>query len=127
MEENIKVFKISTGEILIAKIEGIDDENKYSISIPVVVIPIPPEQSGAQNQVGFGKFMPFSDYSKEVVLNPIHIISESEPERDLLNAYKNWTTQFKAQQSGIVMPNAQQAQQILKDNNDKKDFSNLRT
>ena len=80
-----------------------------------------------QNQVGFGKYLPFSDYDKEILLNPECIAVESEPNAHMLQTYEQWVTQVRAQESGIVtaqgMPTRAPAE-IVRDGQ-ARDFSNL--
>ena len=100
----IKLFKLSTGEMILTEVEVLDDGN-YALTYPAVIIPIPPEQAGGQqNQIGFGKFMPFSDYSTDVTLNPNSIMVSSDANEKLVDAYKNWQKQLRSQESGIILP-----------------------
>jgi len=70
--KNYKVFKVTTGEIVILEISEILDDGMYVIQYPAVIVPIPAQQAGGQsNQIGFGKLMPFSDYSKDITMNPL--------------------------------------------------------
>lgn len=107
MKSEYRLFKISTGEMVVTKIKETLDDGKYVLDFPAVVVPIPPEQAGgARNQIGFGKFMPFSNYDEDVVLNPELVIIDSTADVNIVNAYEQWTTHMKAQQSGIVMAGA---------------------
>jgi hypothetical protein len=80
------------------------EEGKLILDYPAMIVPIPPQQAGGmQNQIGFGKFMPFSDYSKEITLHPEHIVADSESDANIVNAYEQWVTHMRAQASGIVL------------------------
>lgn len=104
MKSEFKIFKLVTGEMVVTKIVETTAEGRYVLDYPAMIVPIPPQQAGGmQNQIGFGKFMPFSDYSKEIVLNPEHIVSESESDANIINAYEQWVTHMRAQASGIVL------------------------
>jgi hypothetical protein len=70
--------------------------------------------------------MPFSDYDKEILLNPACIAIESEPNKQMLQTYDQWVTQIKAQESGIVMANQMpRMPQQLRENGKAADFSKL--
>jgi hypothetical protein len=104
--KSIKMFKTINGEMVLSAVNDITEDGMYVLSYPSVVIPVPPQQAGGQqNQIGFGKYMPFSDYDKEILLNPACIAIESEPNKQMLQTYDQWVTQIKAQESGIVMAN----------------------
>lgn len=104
MDNNIRMFKVSTGEMVLTEVVGVNDEGMYELEYPSVVVPIPPEQGAPPNQIGFGKFMPFSEYGKEILLNPKAVIVDSKPNSQLKETYKNWVSQMKAQESGIIIP-----------------------
>jgi len=104
--KNYKVFKMINGEIIIMEIDHTDDEGNYVVTYPAVIVPIPPQQAGGQqNQIGFGKMMPFSDYSKDIVISPKGIIVDSDPNQQMIGAYENWMQQVRQMESGIVQPN----------------------
>ena len=104
--KNYKVFKMINGEIIITEIDHTDDEGNYVVTYPAVIVPIPPQQAGGQqNQIGFGKMMPFSDYSKDIVISPKGIIVDSDPNQQMIGAYENWMQQVRQMESGIVQPN----------------------
>lgn len=103
--KNIRVLKLLTGEIIITEIKEVTDDNMYILDYAGMIIPIPAEQAGGQpNQIGFAKFMPFSDNTKDITLNPVHILSDSEPHGQILAAYEKWIDQIKSQESGIIRP-----------------------
>jgi hypothetical protein len=105
LEKNYKVFKVGTGEIVILEITDILDDGMYVIQYPAVIVPIPPQQAGGKsNQIGFGKLMPFSDYGKDITMNPASILIDSSPDSRMVDAYENWCTQVKQQESGIIIP-----------------------
>ena len=104
--KNIRVLKLLTGEIMITDIKEVTDDNQYIVDHGAMIVPIPPEKAGGQpNQIGFAKFMPFSDNSKDVTINVAHVVSDSEPHVQILNAYEQWVKQVKSQESGIIVPN----------------------
>ena len=104
--KNIRVFKLSTGEIIITEIKETMDDGMYVLDYPAMIIPIPPNQAqGQQGQVGFGKLMPFSDYKEELILNPRFIVIDSAPAKQMLDAYEKWNQQVRGMESGIIMPN----------------------
>ena len=77
--DNFKLFKMENGEFIITEITETDDEGHMILNYPAVIVPIPPEQAGGQpNQIGFGKFMPFSDHGKDIRLNPNQVMVDSE-------------------------------------------------
>jgi len=99
-----KLFKLNTGEMILTEIETLADGN-YALTYPAVIIPIPAEQAGGQqNQIGFGKFMPFSDSKEDIILNVKNIMVESSADKKLVEAYKNWQQQVRSQESGIILP-----------------------
>jgi len=125
--KSIKMFKTINGEMVLSAVNDITEDGMYVLSYPSVVIPVPPQQAGGQqNQIGFGKYMPFSDYDKEILLNPACIAIESEPNKQMLQTYEQWVTQIKAQESGIVMANQMpRMPQQLRENGKAADFSKL--
>lgn len=99
-----KLFKLNTGEMILTDLEVLEDGG-YALSYPAVIIPIPPEQAGGQqNQIGFGKFMPFSDSKEDIILNPKNIMVESNADKKLSEAYQQWQKQIRSQESGIILP-----------------------
>jgi hypothetical protein len=101
---SIKMFKTINGEMVLTAITDITEDGFYSLDHPAIVVPVPSQQvGGMQNQIGFGKYLPFSDYDKEILMNPECIIIESEPDSQILQTYEQWVTQVKAQESGIIM------------------------
>lgn len=102
--DNYKMFKLVNGEFIITEVE-MDDEGDYLLTYPAVIVPIPPEQAqGMQNQIGFGKFMPFSDHSSDIRMNPKRVLVDSEPDKKLKEAYIQWATQIRSKDSGIIVP-----------------------
>lgn len=103
--KNYRIFKVITGEIVILEITEILDDGNYIIQYPAVIVPIPAQQAGGQsNQIGFAKMMPFSDYKKDITMNPAAILIDSEPDKRIVDAYENWCKQVRAHESGIVIP-----------------------
>lgn len=103
--KNYKVFKVTTGEIVILEIAEVLDDGMYVIQYPAVIVPIPAQQAGGQqNQIGFGKLMPFSDYGKDITMNPASVLIDSEPDKRMVDAYENWCKQVRAHESGIIIP-----------------------
>lgn len=102
--KSYKVFKLATSEIIITEILEVSEEDggKYFLGYPAVIIPM--QQQG---QIGFGKMMPFSDYSKDVVLFHKAILVDTEPDPKMVDAYESWLKQVKAAESGIIVPNMQ--------------------
>ncbi len=118
----MKLFKLITGEMILSEVEPIED-GQYNLKYPAVIIPIPPEQAGGQrNQIGFGKYMPFSDYKEDMLLNPLAIVTDSNPDKKLIDAYEQWVTQMKSAESGIILPGAGGQSPV-----DMKDFRQLNT
>lgn len=127
MNDNIRLFKLNSGEFIITIVKEVLDEGTYVLDIPASIIPIPPQQAGGQqNQIGFGMFMPFSDSDKDIILNPSAIAVDSEPVASLIEAYDQWKNQIKAQKSGIILPNSRPAD-ILNEKMKNVDFSKLNT
>ena len=121
----MKLFKLITGEMLLSEVEAMED-GQYNLTYPAVIIPIPPQQAGGQqNQIGFGKYMPFSDYGADMLLNPSAIVTDSDPDKKLIEAYEQWVMQLKGQESGIIMPGPG-AMPPMKDGV-AQDFSQLNT
>lgn len=109
MEENYRCFKLMTGEIMLTEVDGVNDENMYLLKYPAIVIAIPPEQAGGQqNQIGLGKFIPFASYKEDVLLNANAIAMDSTPDAKLVEMHKQWVNQIRSQESGIIVPNMQQ-------------------
>ena len=104
---SIKMFKTINGEMVLTAVNDITEDGMYVLEFPASVVPVPPQQAGGmQNQVGFGKYLPFSDYDKEILLNPECIAIESEPNTHMLQTYEQWVTQVKAAESFIVTHSA---------------------
>lgn len=102
--DNYKMFKMSNGEFVISDVTT-DDEGWYLLTYPAVIVPIPPEQAqGMQNQIGFGKFAPFSDHGKDIRLNPANVMIDSDPDKKLKDAYMQWQQQMRSKDSGIIVP-----------------------
>lgn len=119
--KNIKLFKMVNGEMVITEVSDVTEDNMYVLEYPAMIVP-----TNQQGQVGFGKYLPFSDYKKEILLNPECIAVDSEPEAQMLQTYEQWVTQFKAQESGIVMANRMpQAPPSLVKDGQARDFSRL--
>jgi hypothetical protein len=121
----VKMFKLVTGEFVIAEISETREDGGYELSYPMNIVPVP-QQEGHPPQVGFAKAMPFSDNSKPIVLLPISIVIESEADKKISGAYLQQVTQLRAQESGIVVPNQGIPKEILKDAA-AQDFNQLRT
>jgi len=125
----VKMIKTINGEMVLTTVADITEDGMYVLDYPAVVMPIPPERAGGmQNQVGFGKYLPFSDYDKDILLNPACIAVESEPNAHMTQTYSQWVTQVKAQESGIItaqgMPQRAPAEIMGKDGK-AVDFSKL--
>lgn len=104
MKDEYRMFKMSNGEMVVTKVKETTSDGLYVCDFPASVVPIPPEHAGGQrNQIGFGKFMPFSDYDMDVMVNPANIAVHSAADSNIINAYDQWVTHMKAQNSGIVL------------------------
>lgn len=100
---SIKMLKTINGEMVLTAVNDITEDGMWVLEFPAIVVPVPPQQAGGQqNQVGFGKYLPFSDYDKEILLNPECIAVESEPNTHMIQTYEQWVTQVRAAESGIV-------------------------
>lgn len=122
MDKNIKMFKTLNGEFVVTEVEGVNDEGMYVLKYPSALMPVPQQQG----QIGFSKYMMFSDYKKEILMNPTNIAVESEPAEDLRNTYDQWVNQIKAQESGIIMAGANQMPKgPIPGDKSKADFSRL--
>jgi hypothetical protein len=84
---NIKIVKLISGEELI----GDWDRNKFTISNPVVMIPV------SKEQLGFQPWSPLSD-DEDIKLKEQHIIAILTPDTKLQNEYS------RVYGSGLVMP-----------------------
>ncbi len=123
--QNYRIFKLITGEIVITETET-NDEGMYSLSYPAIIIPIPPNQAqGQQNQIGFGKMMPFSDYGEDIILNPSSIVVDTSPDKRIIEAYESWRQQIKSLESGIIVPNMQAPKDVMPTKGQARDFRNL--
>jgi hypothetical protein len=125
---SIKMFKTINGEMILTAVTDITEDGFYQLDYPAAVVQVPPQQSqGMQNQVGFGKAAPFSDYEKEILLNPECIAMETEPNDHMLQTYEQWVTQVKAQESGIITAQGMPARAPAEVMRDGKavDFSDL--
>lgn len=103
MQEEIIVIQLKTGEIIITEtsdVDPIDDTNDpmLRVNLPAALMPIP-NQPG---RVGFNPFFPFSDLGEEQQIRKSQIATLSKPNRQMKDAYGNWSTQVKAQEAGIV-------------------------
>jgi len=106
--KNVRVIRILSGEMIVTEVKDVDDEGNWMLEYPALIIPIPPQQAGGQQgQIGFAKFMPFSDYSDDISLNSAQITSDTTPHNQILGAYEQWSTQTRGQDSGIIVPNMQ--------------------
>lgn len=121
----IKLFKLNNGEMVVAEIEETREDGGYCLSYPLTIVPIPPEQvRGMTNQIGFMKAMPFSDYSKPIVLHPHSISIDSNADKNISAAYQKQVTEMKSKESGIVMADSIPSE-LLKKGAAAKDFSKL--
>lgn len=106
--KNVRVIRLISGEMIVTEVKDIDDEGNWMLEYPAIIIPIPPQQAGGQQgQIGFAKFMPFSDYSDDITLNPAQITSDTTPHKQIVSAYEQWSNQTRGQDSGIIVPNMQ--------------------
>jgi hypothetical protein len=111
--KNVRVLRLISGEIIVTEIKETMDDGMYVLEYPALVIPIPPQQAGGQQgQIGFAKFMPFSDYGEDIIFNPIHIVSDTTPHKQIQGAYDQWSQQTRGQDSGIIVPNMRQPADI---------------
>lgn len=123
---NFKMLKLVTGEMLIAIIKEEEDE-RYVIEYPLTIVPIPSEQAnGMQNQVGFAKSLPFSDYSKKMTLSKDSIVIESFLDKKLADVYEKNVIQLRSQESNIIVPGMKVPDKMLK-NGVASDFRKLNT
>lgn len=123
---NFKMLKLVTGEMLIAIIKEEEDE-RYVIEYPLTIVPIPSEQvNGMQNQVGFAKSLPFSDYSKKMTLSKDSIAIESFLDKKLADVYEKNVIQLRSQESNIIVPGMKVPDEMLK-NGVASDFRKLNT
>ena len=100
---DIIVIQLKTGEIIITEtsdVDPIDDTNDpmLRVSLPAVLMPI----HNQPGRVGFNPFFPFSDLGEEQQIRKSQISTLSKPNRQMKDAYENWSTQVKAQEAGIV-------------------------
>ena len=84
---NIKVVRLVSGEELIGKW----NEEKNTITNPVVMIPI------AKDQLGFQPWIPYSE-DEEITLKDQHIVVILTPDTKLQNEYN------RVYGSGLVVP-----------------------
>ena len=106
--KNVRVIRILSGEMIVTEVKDVDDEGNWMLEYPALIIPIPPQQAGGQQgQIGFAKFMPFSDYSKDILFNPANMLADTTPHNQILAAYEQWSKQTRGQDSGIIVPNMQ--------------------
>ena len=102
----IKVYRLTTGEDLIA--DELDRNKDYKNTIklkkPFVLIP---QQQAPGKPVSVG-FVPYSPYAKddEIEIKNNNVISEVIPKQELANAYKQNTG------AGIIEPTVQEKQFI---------------
>jgi hypothetical protein len=114
--KNVRVLRLISGEIIVTEITETMDDGMYMLNYPALIIPIPPQQAGGQQgQIGFAKFMPFSDYGEDIIFNPAHVISDTAPHKQIQGAYDQWSTQTRGQDSGIIVPNMNAPADIPKD------------
>ena len=86
---NIKVIRIVSGEELI----GDWNEEKYTITNPVVMLPV------GKDQLGFSPWIPYID-EEEVQLKEQHIVTILTPDNKLQNEYN------RVYGSGLIVPDA---------------------
>lgn len=104
--KNVRVLRLLSGELIVSEIKETMDDGMYVLEYPAIIVPIPPQQAGGQQgQIGFAKFMPFSDYSEDIIFNPAHVVSDTTPHKQITAAYEQWSTQTRGQDSGIIVPN----------------------
>lgn len=121
--KNCRLIKITTGEMIITEVE-LNDEGNYNLKYPLVLAPM--QQPGGATSIGFGKFMPFSRYDKDITLNTNCMIVDSEPAKDLIHGYEKAIEEIRMKESGLVSPTSKQMQNVLK-NGTAQDFSKLNT
>lgn len=128
--KSIKLFKTINGEMVLTAVTDITEDGMYVLDYPASVVAVPPQQAGGmQNQVGFGKYLPFSDYGEEILLNPECIAIESVPSAHMMQTYDQWVTQVRAQESGLVTAQGMPTQAPAEVMRDGKavDFTKLNT
>lgn len=119
----IKLLKLVTGEMLISEVK--EKEESYILSYPLVIVPVPPEQAnGMRNQIGFMKFMHFSDYQKTITLYHTAIAVDSHADKQICAAYEKQVAEIKRQESGIVISKSL-PKGLMKNGSAPKDFSEL--
>ncbi len=125
--KNCRLFRMLTGEMVITEVDT-NDEGNYLLSYPATIVPIPPGQAGGQqNQVGFGRFMPFSDYGEDMIMTPEAVACDSSPSKQMVATYEQWVTQVRSQDSGIIVPNMAQKNLPKSGQGQPVDFSKLNT
>lgn len=109
MEEKIIVIQLKTGEIILTQSDdtdpfddgsGFDTNFTIELKYPAMVIPM----QNKPGQVGFQKYMPFSDYDEKMEIRREQISNLSSPQDQMRNAYEQWVTQVKAESAGIIVP-----------------------
>lgn len=118
-----RLFKLTTGEFVVTEIKETREDGGYVLNYPLVIVPIPQQQQ----QVGFAKFMPFSNTDKSIVLFPSSIMVDSKPDNKMNAAYEQQVSHLKAQESGIIIPNSNNIPSDVMKDAAAQDFSNLRT
>ena len=102
--KNYKIFKLISGEMMITEITDVTEDG-YVLITPASIVPMPPKEGEQQQQqqIGFAKFMPFSD-SEEIILDTKSISVTSKPQKGLLEAYVGWSKKVREMESGIIIP-----------------------
>jgi hypothetical protein len=82
---NVKIFRLQTGEDLIAGKSEKSSAEVYHLKKPFVIIPMQ-KQPGGPVQLQMTAYMPYSD-DTTVEMDKTKIMAEVTPKADILNSY----------------------------------------
>ena len=114
-EENLELFKLVTGEVLIGEVlpaltiysDNTEDKLEYKLYYPCVFHMVPTNQQGKMQIL----FMPYFIQAKDeeelmenFVLDDKFVICHYKPSTQVKNAFINFAMEVKASYSNILLP-----------------------
>ena len=107
MTKNIKLFKLLSGENILAEIVS-ENEESIKIKYPARVTLIPPKASmqydaKASPQIGFGPWLEFTD-DVTFDLNKTHVVVMMNPVKEFVANYESMFSKIIQPNSGLILP-----------------------
>ena len=99
----IKLYRLTTGEDVIGlPVEEDTTEIHQAIKKPFVLIPMQ-GQPGQPMQIGFHAYIPYTK-DEVIKIKQANIVTETEPDTSLLDAYEKNTSSIVTPKKSIITP-----------------------